>query len=80
MGILRGDDEVLPGINDVGWFDERGEPLTSEAWQDPERRALTLPPADGEGLAVLVQAPDGRFLGAASTEISATSPRPAPRA
>jgi hypothetical protein len=37
------------------------------------------PPRDGEGLAVLVQAPDGRFLGAASTE-TATSPPQAPRA
>jgi len=38
------------------------------------------PPAAGEGLAVLVQAPDGRFLGAASVEGPATSPPPAPRA
>jgi hypothetical protein len=38
------------------------------------------PPRDGEGLAVLVQSPDGRFLGAASTETPATSPPQAPRA
>ena len=38
------------------------------------------PPAADEGLAVLVQAPDGRFLGAASVEGPATSPPPAPRA
>jgi hypothetical protein len=38
------------------------------------------PPAAGEGIAVLVQAPDGRFLGAASTEMPATSPLPAPKA
>jgi hypothetical protein len=38
------------------------------------------PPHDGEGLAVLVQAPDGRFLGAASIEGPATSPPQAPRA
>jgi hypothetical protein len=38
------------------------------------------PPRDGEGLAVLVQGPDGRFLGAASTEAPATSPPQAPRA
>ncbi len=38
----HGADDVLPGIKDVGWFDERGEPLTDEAWQDPEGRALTL--------------------------------------
>jgi len=38
------------------------------------------PPAEGEGLAVLVQMSDGRILGAGSTEASATSPRPAPKA
>jgi hypothetical protein len=37
-------------------------------------------PADGEGLAVLVQAPDGRFLGAASVEGPATSLPQAPKA
>lgn len=40
--FLHGVDDVLPGIKDVGWFDERGEALTDEAWQDPEGRALTL--------------------------------------
>ncbi|HXC27804.1 MAG TPA: DUF1223 domain-containing protein [Stellaceae bacterium] len=38
------------------------------------------PPRDGEGLALLVQSPDGRFLGAASIEGPATSPPQAPRA
>ncbi|PMS37258.1 glycogen operon protein [Trinickia symbiotica] len=47
--FLHGDNEVLAGIKDVGWFDERGEPLTSEVWQDPEGRALVLRRA-GAGL------------------------------
>ena len=38
------------------------------------------PPAEGEGLAVLVQAPDGRIYGAASTQAPATSLPQAPRA
>jgi hypothetical protein len=38
------------------------------------------PPADGEGLAVLVQASDGRIFGAGSTEAPVTSLRPAPKA
>jgi hypothetical protein len=38
------------------------------------------PPGDGEGLAVLVQAPNGRFLGAAAIEGSVTSPPQAPKA
>jgi glycogen operon protein len=52
MRFLKGDREVLPGLYDVGWFDERGAALTIEAWQDPEGRALTLrragPGLDGE--------------------------------
>jgi isoamylase len=47
--FLHGDHEVLPGLYDADWFDERGDPLTSEAWQDPEGRALTLRRA-GPGL------------------------------
>jgi isoamylase len=40
--FLHGENDVLAGVKDVGWFDERGEPLTSEVWQDPEGRALIL--------------------------------------
>ncbi len=47
--FLFGDREVLPGLYDVGWFDEHGEALTIEAWQDPEGRAFTLRRA-GAGL------------------------------
>ena len=50
------------------------------AWDGKAASFPIDPPADGEGLAVLVQAPDGKFLGAASTDAPATSPRPAPRA
>jgi isoamylase len=42
MRFLHGDREVLPGLYDVSWFDERGAALTIDAWQDPEGRALTL--------------------------------------
>ena len=49
MRFLHGDKEVLPGLYDVGWFDERGAALTTDAWQDPEGRALTLRRA-GPGL------------------------------
>jgi hypothetical protein len=38
------------------------------------------PPGDDEGLAVLVQTPDGRIVGAAAAETRTTSPRPAPKA
>jgi isoamylase len=47
--FLFGDREVLPGLFDVSWFDEHGDPLTIDAWQDPEGRAFTLRRA-GPGL------------------------------
>ena len=56
--FLRGDADVLPGVKDVEWFDERCQALTSEAWQDPEARTLTLRRAgfdlDGEIEVVLL--------------------------
>ena len=42
------------------------ETLTALGLWDGSRREFTIePPGPGEGLAVLVQAPDGRMLGAA---------------
>jgi len=49
-------------------------------WTGEAARFPIQPPAEGEGIAVLVQAPDGRFLGAASTEAPAPSLPQAPRA
>jgi glycogen operon protein len=40
--FLHGTIEVLPGIMDVGWFDEKGESLTPEAWADGAAKMLTL--------------------------------------
>jgi isoamylase len=34
--------EVAEGIHEVDWFDERGNTLTPEDWQNPEARALVL--------------------------------------
>jgi isoamylase len=49
VNYLHGENDVLADLKDVGWFDERGEALTSEVWQDPEGRALVLRRA-GSGL------------------------------
>ncbi|WP_414448105.1 glycogen debranching protein GlgX [Burkholderia sp. 22PA0099] len=37
-----GDHEVAPGLREIDWFDERGESLSVPAWEDGERRALTM--------------------------------------
>jgi hypothetical protein len=53
---------------------------TLGAWDGKTISFPIAAPAEGEGLAVLLQAPDGRFYGAASTTAPATSPPPPPRA
>ncbi|MGV6871873.1 glycogen debranching protein GlgX [Pseudochelatococcus sp. B33] len=47
--FMHGRKEIAPGIPDIGWFDERGEAMTPEAWNDPAGRRLTLRRA-GEGM------------------------------
>ncbi|MGZ5819101.1 MAG: glycogen debranching protein GlgX, partial [Burkholderiaceae bacterium] len=39
--FLHGE-QVAPGILDIAWFDERGEALAADAWQNPEARALAV--------------------------------------
>lgn len=40
--FLHGREEVAPGIRDIEWFDEKGEPPSPEAWNDPQNRTLVL--------------------------------------
>jgi glycogen operon protein len=39
--FLHGD-EVREGIHDADWFDQHGQPMTPEAWGEPEARTLSL--------------------------------------
>ncbi len=34
--------ELRPGLADIGWFDERGHPMTEQAWQNPAAHLLVL--------------------------------------
>ena len=40
--FLHGRVEVAPGILDIDWFDERGEHLTDEDWNNGEAKALAM--------------------------------------
>jgi len=40
--FLYGQEEPLPGVKDVDWFDERGLGLSPEDWENSEGRALTM--------------------------------------
>ncbi len=39
---LHGKDEPMPGILDIQWFDQQGEIITSDAWNNPQERTLAL--------------------------------------
>ena len=39
---VHGNTEILPGVPDIAWFDERGQVLSPDAWNDSEARALAL--------------------------------------
>jgi glycogen operon protein len=39
---LHGQDFPLPGVADVAWFGQDGQPMRPEDWQDPEGRVLAL--------------------------------------
>ncbi|BBK31426.1 glycogen operon protein [Stella humosa] len=40
--FLHGREEPMPGVLDIAWFDEQGQTITEESWNDPEARALVL--------------------------------------
>ncbi len=39
---FRHGQEIAPGVKDIAWFDEQGQGLSEEAWQNPEARALAV--------------------------------------
>ncbi|MGB9367882.1 MAG: glycogen debranching protein GlgX [Xanthobacteraceae bacterium] len=40
--FLHGQDEPAPGILDIAWFDTHGEIISSESWQNPEKKLFAL--------------------------------------
>ena len=40
--FLHGRQEPMPGVLDIGWFDEHGQAIPERAWNDPGVRTLTL--------------------------------------
>lgn len=40
--FLHGTEQIIPGIGDIDWFDERGLRLSDEDWRNVEGRALIL--------------------------------------
>jgi isoamylase len=40
--FLHGNVTLREDVSDLNWFDQHGQPLTPEAWDEPEARTLTL--------------------------------------
>jgi isoamylase len=40
--FLHGKDEPAPGVLDIAWFDERGQVLSPDAWNNPAERSMVL--------------------------------------
>ncbi|POR54707.1 glycogen operon protein [Paraburkholderia eburnea] len=72
--FLFGDREVLPDVHDIDWFDEHGERLSPQAWQDPQSHVLAVRRAgaglDGE-IEVLLM-----MLNASANSVTFTAPAP----
>jgi isoamylase len=74
--FLYGQDSPGEGINDVEWWDERGNQLSAEDWQNPEGRALSMRRAvrleDGcvEAINLLLNASDDPILFTLTTRVA----------
>ena len=72
--FLHGKEDFGDGISDVAWFDERGRPLSSDAWHNPQGRALAVRRAsrnpDGQVDIVLM------FVNGAHDTLSFSFPEP----
>ncbi len=75
--FLYGQAEIAEGLKDMDWFDERGQTLSEEDWNNPEGRALVMRRAerseDGSITGVLL------LLNASEEPITFTLPSPAGR-
>jgi glycogen operon protein len=40
--FLHGKDRPAPDVLDIAWFDEQGQILSPEAWNNPQERTLVL--------------------------------------
>ena len=40
--FLHGGQDLRPGLKDIAWFDQHGQAMTPDAWNEPEARTLTL--------------------------------------
>jgi isoamylase len=73
--FLHGQEEPLPGVLDIDWFDERGNAIPPEHWRNPEARALVMRRAGtrDDGTVEIVSL----LLNASARPLQFTLPKPA---
>jgi isoamylase len=56
--FLHGQEELLPGIHDIAWFDASGEMVSTDSWNNPDELRLVLRRAgrNGEGTVTVLAA------------------------
>lgn len=75
---VHGNTEILPGVPDIAWFDERGQVLSPDAWNDSEARALALRRACVETIDAEARPHVALLLiNGAATDLTFTLPEPA---
>jgi isoamylase len=40
--FMHGKEELAPGLADISWFDQHGEPISEEAWNNPKEGIIVL--------------------------------------
>ncbi|WP_018747190.1 glycogen debranching protein GlgX [Chitiniphilus shinanonensis] len=58
LGFPHGETQTLPGVADLAFFDERGQPLSNGDWDNPDAKALAVRRSgvdeDGNGTVTLI--------------------------
>jgi glycogen operon protein len=72
--FLHGKDEVAPGVLDIAWFDTHGEAISSDSWNNPEKRLLAVRRAarNGDGTVTILT----MLLNPGESERTFTLPKP----
>jgi isoamylase len=40
--FMHGKEELAPGLSDISWFDQHGQPISDEAWNNPEELIIVV--------------------------------------
>jgi isoamylase len=72
--FMHGNEQLAPGVADISWFDEDGEPISVESWNNPDERVIALRRAarNGDGTVAALTL----FLNPSDAGVAFRLPRP----